>query len=1669
METIKPASNVQVYVRVRPPNDKELSNAYRSCLEVKGASLVINSKPEPKTFTFDQVAGEEVTQEDVFQNVGKPISDTCLAGYNGTIFAYGQTGSGKTHTITGPSLEDEQRGILPRVFQHLCAQMARNERKAGGRLKYLCHASFLEIYNERIFDLMDNSANSLNLREDMKNGVFVDNLSTHPVSNASDAMAVMEVGIQNRRVGETAMNRESSRSHSVFCLSIQSEETKDGVTKKKKSVFNLIDLAGSERQKSTNASGARLKEASGINKSLSALGNVIMSLVTASRTGKAAHVHYRDSKLTFLLRDSLGGNSLTHIIACVSPASDAFGETLSTLKFAQRAKQIKNKAVINEDQTGNVEILMDENTKLKEYIRQLQALQTANSRRMSLTMAAPMSPLAEEYLITPEKRKTTSALSNEVPTSLLESMVEESLAREKSWMEEVEKLKQTVDQKQDLISQHEKQHTSDGMLLRLKDNHIFDILKKFTDSLPSSTTEVTAALQEEVDFYKNQLEETQKQLEYNPKLLTKDLKIAALEEDLKRTVAPEPVSSHRENFALSQKLMALASDKDLMDKRLSELQATLNSPRKILDSMSTPERRKFESVQVQQWEKEQEFSTKMQMMTDEMTKAQEDAIGMKMLLDESYGDQKLLLSKIEQLEEALADQQQAQQAMLVKHEKEISRINETNTSQTETMKAAYESQLEQAQAGMEQTEQNRNRQAIEFGNLQSQMIALESEKAGVQARLEESEAAVSTANNKLKIAQEKAEETQATFTTKMKDLNKTIEGLTIDLSSVRSNLKAKDEEINQAKSQLQAGERKVADMTSEAKKLTAQVAELSQVASKANSIVDDLEQKLASKSSDYDKLAFNAEMLQEDQENLLDMNSYTEDLNAQLKQQLSDLEAKQASTEEELATSQLLAGEQLETIQSLRKEMENIVAQNTSSDDKVMALYAEKQEIQMSLDMQTEHAQALEKEVSEVKKQAERGEQTIRTMTEAEANLQTQLADFRVAFQGLQTKYSDKQREEQELKSQVANHLEQVKNLEAEASVQVKKIETLEKWVKETEIATQETCQEMQQEMDSVQQKLAATESELSKKENKIAKAKETVAEKAAELKSVKAELSALKKTAAADKKSSEKKIEKMTAELQSLQEQHNQTVNELQEQAKELEATNSQQEAQLDSLNETIVDMQSKCTSLREQKDKLEQEVAVVQEFIADLQGEQQGVSTRSSAEKSSSLSQLDAFKARFTELKEATPAAQEQARELQAQVEQLQIEKRSSTAKFAASQKEVKRLEREVTKLEKKIVQLDKTLDTKKAAHSQLTADMEAAKIANAEKLSELQAQMDEASKSLSAAESKCVNLEESFSQAQKELAAEKESSKKSIAALTAQYKASQDLLATHAADADAQTFEAARLQAQVKLTTEKLKQSLKDKEQWLEDMNRCRIEEERAFEECEKYRSDFENSKVHLRKLERELKTASSDVEELKKVNAKLIGHQNPKQKIQHHMKIKKENDTLKQEKANAEREIRRLKLLLKKEGIVFQPDKENSSAASNLQKELDAEEELNAKFKDLSNEKRNMDEALCIMVEEIQNVVPSAKTKKSATESDAAFDVVKVLLSQFKAGQDQLTNVKRQLSAKEREMNLLQAKSKLREESAQLSKGTSKSKSQAAVDDEDFMDGAEMFASFKKLVR
>ncbi|XP_070664320.1 kinesin-like protein KIN-12E isoform X2 [Malus domestica] len=452
--------NVQVIIRVRPLSSAEISvQGYGKCVRQESCQTITWTGHPESRFTFDIVADENVSQEQLFKVAGLPMVDNCMIGYNSCMFAYGQTGSGKTHTMLGDIEGGTRRhsancGMTPRVFEYLFSRIQK-EKEAGRdeKLKFICKCSFLEIYNEQILDLLDPSSNNLQIREDIKKGVYVENLKEVEVTSARDVIQQLIQGAANRKVAATNMNHASSRSHSVFTCIIESKRECQGVAHHRFARLNLVDLAGSERQKSSGAEGERLKEATNINKSLSTLGLVIMNLVNMSN-GKSLHVPYRDSKLTFLLQDSLGGNSKTTIIANISPSSCCSLETLSTLKFAQRAKFIKNNAIVNEDASGDVIAMRVQIQQLKAKQREdeIQGLKMrlrfreAGIKRLEAVACGKISAEThllkekEEYLKEIEVLRAQVDRNQEVTRFAMENLrLKEEIRRLKSFYEEGER------------------------------------------------------------------------------------------------------------------------------------------------------------------------------------------------------------------------------------------------------------------------------------------------------------------------------------------------------------------------------------------------------------------------------------------------------------------------------------------------------------------------------------------------------------------------------------------------------------------------------------------------------------------------------------------------------------------------------------------------------------------------------------------------------------------------------------------------------------------------------------------------------------------------------------------------------------------------------------------------------------------------------------------------------------------------------------------------------------------------------------------------------------------------------------------------------------------------------------------------------------------------------
>ncbi|KAM9521425.1 kinesin-like protein KIF1B isoform 6-T6 [Guaruba guarouba] len=381
-------ASVKVAVRVRPFNSRETSKESKCIIQMQGNSTSIinpkNPKEAPKSFSFDYSYWSHTSPEDpcfasqsrVYNDIGKEMLLHAFEGYNVCIFAYGQTGAGKSYTMMGKQ-EESQAGIIPQLCEELFEKINDNSNE---EMSYSVEVSYMEIYCERVRDLLNpKNKGNLRVREHPLLGPYVEDLSKLAVTSYTDIADLMDAGNKARTVAATNMNETSSRSHAVFTIVFtqKKHDTETNLSTEKVSKISLVDLAGSERADSTGAKGTRLKEGANINKSLTTLGKVISALAEvdnctskSKKKKKTDFIPYRDSVLTWLLRENLGGNSRTAMVAALSPADINYDETLSTLRYADRAKQIKCNAVINEDPNAKlVRELKEEVTRLKDLLR----------------------------------------------------------------------------------------------------------------------------------------------------------------------------------------------------------------------------------------------------------------------------------------------------------------------------------------------------------------------------------------------------------------------------------------------------------------------------------------------------------------------------------------------------------------------------------------------------------------------------------------------------------------------------------------------------------------------------------------------------------------------------------------------------------------------------------------------------------------------------------------------------------------------------------------------------------------------------------------------------------------------------------------------------------------------------------------------------------------------------------------------------------------------------------------------------------------------------------------------------------------------------------------------------------------------------------------------------
>eukprot|EP01022_Parablepharisma_sp_SALTPOND_P021435 TRINITY_DN422_c6_g1_i1.p1 TRINITY_DN422_c6_g1~~TRINITY_DN422_c6_g1_i1.p1 ORF type:complete len:714 (+),score=75.66 TRINITY_DN422_c6_g1_i1:9369-11510(+) len=511
------AECVKVMIRVRPMNASETAKSIhghqntREIVRTLSQSITNNTKSHqsglkmprshPRVLPLIRFSIQKPPNVSYTKNPPFPQSSpyqkaitvsTFHINFIGTIFAYGQTGCGKTFTMVGAG--GDLKGIIPNSFAHIFDSISAH----GKEKRFLLRCSYLEIYNESIHDLLEYSPDKkLELKEDPQKGIYIKGLANVIVKSVADIEQTMTKGTSNRHTAETGMNKDSSRSHCIFTIYIETAETKqDGNELLKAGKLNLVDLAGSERQAKTHAEGIRLKEASKINLSLSALGNVISALVD----GKSSHVPYRDSKLTRLLQDSLGGNTKTVMIACVSPADYNYDETLSTLRYASRAKNIQNKPHINEDPKDAL---------LRKYEEEIKDLKEMLERLAKGGM--PIEQLKEMEI-------ARKSMIEGDPTKLIEQLKEENPGIDDEKLRQLEEEKALLHKDKEKIENELKEREAQFITEKVQREKLESMLKEVEQKLLCGGSEFEERQKEQTKKYRDMQQKLKKQLQKEKKL-----------------------------------------------------------------------------------------------------------------------------------------------------------------------------------------------------------------------------------------------------------------------------------------------------------------------------------------------------------------------------------------------------------------------------------------------------------------------------------------------------------------------------------------------------------------------------------------------------------------------------------------------------------------------------------------------------------------------------------------------------------------------------------------------------------------------------------------------------------------------------------------------------------------------------------------------------------------------------------------------------------------------------------------------------------------------------------------------------------------------------------------------------------------------------------------------
>ena len=1429
---------------------------------------------------------------------------------------------------------------MPRVFDYLFSQIQRHRQKMGeDRVEYLVKCSCLEIYNERIQDLLEPDRSNLQIREDIKRGVIVEGLSSRICETANDALQLINDSARNRRVSETSMNKESSRSHLMFTLIIECRITdssqtsqeinhnhndnnhisRNNITKTpnftrkrsrnlnkgklvrtRTSRFNLVDLAGSERQSKTNATGDRLREAGNINKSLTVLGHVMKALVQQSinnnnnndnKNNQHRHIHYRDSKLTHLLKDSLGGNSLTFMIACISPSSLNLLESLSTLQFASRAKYIKNKAQLNEDQSGSLIVLKQENRKLINEVAKLKHLmRKLKQRKQSINNT---SFILSNGIIDIDHQQNDNHNNNhddddddddDDNNDKLRDTIEILERENYTIRREREKCNQEIVKMGNLIDKKQEFVMSLKMQLKLRETETI----KLRDTIEQQMVDGENLRNEIIQRYEKE-EKERKNLNYDAS--------AVIEEHLKN------MELHEQCEQMMDFIHRFIDDKDNKF-RYDQYEKWKNTYQTLID----------ENEQLrQEMQSNETDSQKLLAVKEKMVQPKIEQYQIKI---------SLLNNQIQEIEKKNKDNiDELQQKYIKLQELKQEKENEYNDLQNnygelmskiqleerkylmekEAMKDEYEKQLENMRQGAVRALDSNNEQTMELkmqiAQLNAKMDATEKELIDSQSQCREQTKQLKIINDNLKKTNSNFNELQSNFNNQIqeiKQLNCCINDKNDDIESLKKEITEIENESNQKQILLN-----MAQTTQQ---------ELENKIGEKHSMINRLEAELETISQEFSDLKLEYSSLQDDHQILSDVQQT-------LQYQKTEIDEKIKENNKEITTLKEKINELNDEIQdknNIIQTLKNEASEKMSNaDEMVKNLNKKNENLLKTIDEITIETNGMRESLKEAQNEMLRKDIDIEALRREMQTINGQLSDYKSAHNDLKGKYSGYVNKYKEIQGKLDETQHKCDNYN---TALIDKNIKLQRLIEDNQSLQNQSNKYQKESLN----KIESLNDEINNLQNKIKQQQDEYNQAVQKWDSNKSEMQTIHKTEIAKK---DKYIKSLQSEIVTIKQEKSDEINSLNTKFNENQRFSEQKLKEIEQEHDNkIEDLNNEIINLHKEKNKIDGECVIMTNKYENEKCKLK--------EKEETLELLQKKLSQFNNKQENNDSSQQiecqmsqvfeqfnnQQQKLNQEITELNKENVSLKAEIDKINVEKSEIEKEKNVLEKQKKCANEAFEQKKKnmcdqlerAHADIQLRQERSErlIKTFEQRLELrQKQNIDYREKIDHLSSNLTSKTTIIKKQIQEIEQLKDQLKRCQHTVTNAQALNETLLQEKAifdTKIEERDTEIKDITIKHNNLQNELTKCIKDRKKAIETSQKMRIGEERAYNEMMKWQSKFNDLHEKTDRLEKDLTDSRKANDNLALENSKLAGHHNAQQRINHLLNLKKECEKLKREK-------------------------------------------------------------------------------------------------------------------------------------------------------------------------